>query len=71
MEAQDLTEKCRKVLDKEGLAYTDRFRAPPARPEAKILNDSRNAVKNIFRGLGFDLADDSSSRPPLIAGRYK
>jgi phage terminase small subunit len=70
MEAQDLAEKCRKILDKEGLTYTDRFGAPRARPEAKILNDSRNAVKNIFRELGFDLADDNGSRPPLIAGRY-
>ena len=40
MEAQDLAEKCRKILDKEGLTYTDRFGAPRARPEAKILNDS-------------------------------
>jgi phage terminase small subunit len=71
MEAQDLAEKCRKILDKEGLCYTDRFGAPRARPETKILNDSRNAVKNIFRELGFDLADDNSSRPPHIAGRYK
>jgi hypothetical protein len=30
-----------------------------------------NAVKNIFRELGFDLADDNSSQPPLIADRYK
>jgi hypothetical protein len=71
MEAQDLAEKCRKILDKEGLTYTDRFNAPRARPEAKILNDSRNAVKNIFRELGLSLADDNKSRPPLISGRYK
>jgi phage terminase small subunit len=71
LEAFDLAEKCRKVLDKEGLVYTDRFNAPRARPENKILNDSRNAMKNIFRELGFDLADDNGSRPPLIAGRYK
>jgi hypothetical protein len=71
LEAFDLAEKCRKILDKEGLVYTDRFGAPRARPENKILNDSRNAVKNIFRELGFDLADDNASRPPLIAGRYK
>lgn len=30
MEAQDLAEKCRKILDKEGLTYTDRFGAPRA-----------------------------------------
>jgi phage terminase small subunit len=71
LEAFDLAEKCRKILDKEGLVYTDRFSAPRARPENKILNDSRNAMKNIFRELGFDLADDNKSRPPLIAGRYK
>jgi hypothetical protein len=70
MEAQDLAEKCRKILDKEGLTYTDRLGAPQARPEAKIL-DGRNVVKNIFRELGFDLADDNNSRPPMIAGRYK
>ncbi len=28
MEAQDLAEKCRKILDKEGLTYTNRFGAP-------------------------------------------
>jgi phage terminase small subunit len=71
LEAFDLAEKCRKILHKEGLVYTDRFGSPRARPETKILNDSRNAVKNIFRELGFDLTDDNSSRPPLIAGRYK
>jgi phage terminase small subunit len=71
LEAFDLAEQCRKILDKEGLTYTDRFGSPRARPETKILNDSRNAVKNIFRELGFDLADDNSSRPPLIAGRYQ
>src|SRR6266851_6687279 len=71
LEAFDVAEKCRKILDKEGLVYLDRFNAPRARPETKILNDSRNAVKNIFRELGFDLSDDNSSRPPLIAGRYK
>ncbi len=71
LEAFDLAEKCRKILDKEGLTYTDRFNSPRARPETKILNDSRNALKNIFRELGFDLSDDNNSRPPLIAGRYK
>lgn len=71
LEAFDLAEKCRKILDKEGLVYIDRFNAPRARPENKILNDSRNAMKNIFRELGFDLADDNNSRPPLIAGRYQ
>jgi phage terminase small subunit len=71
LEAFDLAEKCHKLLDKEGLTYTDRFGSPRARPETKILNDSRNAVKNIFRELGFDLADDNASRPPLIAGRYQ
>src|SRR5258706_3382092 len=42
LEAFDLAEKCRKILDKEGLTYTDRFNSPRARPETKILNDSRN-----------------------------
>ena len=71
LEAFDLAEKCRKILDKEGLCYTDRFGSPRARPETKILNDSRNAVRTIFRELGFDISDDNNSRPPLIAGRYK
>jgi P27 family predicted phage terminase small subunit len=71
MEAQDLAEKCRKIIDKEGLTYTDRFGSPRARPEAKILNDRRNAVKNIFREIGLSLADENKSRPPLLAGRYK
>ena len=70
LEAFDLAEKCRKILDKEGLVYTDRFGSPRARPETKILNDSRNAVRTIFRELGFDLNDDNQSRPPLIGGRY-
>jgi phage terminase small subunit len=70
LEAFDLAEKCRKILDKEGLCYIDRFNAPRARPETKILNDSRNAVRTIFRELGFDLNDDNQSRPPLIGGRY-
>jgi hypothetical protein len=64
MEAFDLAEKCRKILDKEGLCYTDRFGAPRARPEAKILDDGRNAMKNILREIGLSLADDNKSRPP-------
>jgi P27 family predicted phage terminase small subunit len=71
MEAFDLAEKCTKILDKDGLTYIDRFGAPRARPEAKILNDSRNAMKNILREIGLSLADDNKSRPPLIARRYK
>jgi hypothetical protein len=71
LEAFDNAEKCRKILDNEGFTYLDRFNSPRARPENKILNDSRSAMRTIFRELGFDLADDNASRPPLIAGRYK
>ena len=36
LEAFDLAEKCRKILDKEGLVYIDRFNAPRARPEQRF-----------------------------------
>src|ERR1700751_5342556 len=51
LESFDLAEKCRVILDKEGLTYTDRFGSPRARPGGKVLQDAKNSMRQLFREL--------------------
>ena len=60
----------RKVLDAEGVTYTDRFGAPRARPEVGIERDSRLAFLRALRELGLDLEAPEAPRPPAVRGGY-
>ena len=72
-EAWDRCQKARRVLDKKGMSYTDRFGAPLARPEIAIERDCRMAFARLIRELDLDVDPPASvSRPPgLPSNRRK
>jgi phage terminase small subunit len=68
-QAWDRAEAAREILDKEGLTYKDRFKAPRARPEIAIERDSRIAFARLLRELALDVDPPvESSRPPTRPG---
>ena len=62
-EAWDRCQGARKVLDQDGLTYTDRFGAPRARPEVSIERDARLAFARLLRELSLDVAAPDEARP--------
>lgn len=69
-EAWDRGQEARKVLEKEGLTYIDRFDQPKARPEVAIERDARISFARLVRELGLDLGQpDEDQRPPRIGGQ--
>ena len=62
-EAFDRCCQAREVIDREGLTYLDRFKAPRARPEIGIERDSRLAFLRAVRELDLDV------EPPTQPGR--
>ena len=67
-EAWDRCTQARKVIDREGLTYTDRFDAPKARPEIAIERDSRLAFARLIREIALDVEDAPESRVPRLVG---
>jgi hypothetical protein len=53
-EAWDRCSQARRLLDKHGLTYTDRFDAPRTRPEVAIERDCRLAFDRLVRSLDLD-----------------
>jgi len=68
-EALDRYVAARKVLDAEGMTFTDKHGQPRARPEVQVERDSRIAVVRILRELGIDVEQPEARKPPTIAGR--
>ena len=65
----DRCEQARRVRDKEGLTFTDRFGAPRARPEIAIERDSRLAFVRCIRELNLEGdVPPPGARPPRIGG---
>ena len=62
-EAWDRCCQAREVIDRMGLIYLDRFKAPRARPEIGIERDSRLAFLRAVRELDLDV------EPPPQPGR--
>ncbi len=62
-EAWDRCQKARKIIDSQGLTYTDRFGAPRARPEVAIELDIRTAFLRGVREIDLD------TEPPTQPGR--
>ena len=62
-ESWDRCCQAREVIDREGLTYLDRFKAPRARPEIGIERDSRLAFLRAVRELDLDVD------PPTQPGR--
>jgi phage terminase small subunit len=67
-EAWDRGEQARKVLDKQGLTYMDRFEQPRARPEVGIERDSGIAFARLLRELCLDVEPPADNRPPRRGG---
>lgn len=63
-EAYDEGEAARKVLQKEGLTYEDRFGQPKPRPEAAIHQAAVIRFARLLRELQLDAAADA--RPPRL-----
>lgn len=68
-ESWDKFTDCQKILEKEGLTYKDRFGQPHARPEVKIMNDSKVIFCRCLRELNLDVEPPDSPRPPQLVGR--
>ena len=66
-ESWDRCAEARKVIDKEGLTFTDRFGQPKSRPEVGIERDSRIAFARLLRELNLDVEPPQDSpRPPSL-----
>ncbi len=63
-EAWDRCAAARKILDRDGLTFADRFGQPKPRPEVAIERDSRVAFARMLRELGLDVAQPGESRAP-------
>lgn len=68
LEAHDRMTGARKILDAEGLTYTDRFGQPKQRPETNVERDARTAFLRAWRELGLDVHEPADYRPPSIVG---
>ena len=67
-EAWDRCAQARKVIDREGLTYADRFGAPKARPEIAIERDARLAFARLLREVNLDTDEAAESRIPRLVG---
>src|SRR6266540_1901499 len=54
-EAFDRAQQTRRVLNRKGLTFRDRFGQPKPRPEVAIERDSRIAFARLLRELDLDL----------------
>lgn len=60
----DRTEGCRRIVERDGPTFTDRFGTPHMRPEAILEQRGRLDFAKLCRELGLDLAgDDDAPRP--------
>ncbi|MCH8916690.1 MAG: hypothetical protein IIC52_01400 [Proteobacteria bacterium] len=66
-ESWDRAQTARKVLDRNGLTFDDRFGAPRPRPEIAIERDSRTAFARLVRELDLDTElPTEPHRPPSL-----
>jgi P27 family predicted phage terminase small subunit len=68
-ESFDRWQAARKVLDKKGTTYVDRFGAPRNRPEVSVERDSRLACLRSIRELGLDYTSVNPAGLPLLGGQ--
>ena len=66
-ESWDRCQQARKILDREGLTYDDRFGAPRARPEITVERDAKTSFSRLVRELDLDVAPPVDTiRPPAL-----
>lgn len=64
-QAWDEAQASRKVIDKDGPVYLDRFQQPKKRPEVEIEADARIAFCRIMRELSLS-EEPPDNRPPAL-----
>lgn len=66
-EAYDRAVQARKVIDRRGLTFRDRFGQPKPRPEVAIERDARISFARLLRELDLDVDGPAAERrPPLL-----
>ncbi len=65
-EALDRAATARRIIQREGVTYTDRFGAPRAHPAVAIERDARAAFSRLVAQLGLD--DVSEEEPTTYRG---
>ncbi len=60
-EALDRAATARRIIQREGVTYTDRFDAPRAHPAVAIERDARAAFSRLVAQLGLDDAEGSTA----------
>lgn len=71
LEFHDRAIAARKVIDKKGQVYEDRFGQPKPRPEVAIERDSKEKYRLHMRELGLDEYNPDDFRPPRSRGRNR
>lgn len=69
-EALDRASSARRLIQREGITYTDRFGAPRQHPAVSIERDARAAFARIVAQLGLDSTDDTAA-PYVGANGHK
>ena len=69
-EALDRGVQARKLLEKDGIVFTDRHGSIKPHAAVAIEKDSRTAFARMIREIGLDIAD-SDSRPPALPANKK
>ena len=67
-EAWDRGQEAREAIAEHGLTFTDRFKAPHARPEIAIERDARIAFARLLRELCLDIDPPAESARPRLEG---
>ena len=67
-EAWDRGQQARRVVEKEGLVFSDFRGQPKARPEIAIERDARTSFARLVREMGLDVADPDENRPNRVKG---
>jgi hypothetical protein len=70
-ESWDRATGARKVLDRDGTVFLDRFGQPKPRPEVQIEQASKVVFARLVRELALDVAAPDESRPPGLVGRKR
>ena len=70
-EAFDRAVQARKVVERRGLTFKDRFGQPKARPETVIERDSRIAFARLLRELDLDIDGPAEGRRPPTLRRMR
>jgi len=67
----DRAQNARRLIEKDGAVFLDRFLQPKPRPEVAIFRDSTTCFARLLRELALDVEQPESPRPASFVGRGK